>query len=186
MKVSIELKFQTDGDFDFKNDDLYFKKEIGKDLYLKRVIIEQNDINKELELIFQEMKERIFNKYNQKDGLIKIIQKLTPFKTAQAIDNNLEFDVDAEKIFSKRHWVNIEYLSGNHEIDLQIRMERELSEHSLLELIQKIQESYGLRVGQIFENIRSKKGCLFQFSDENLKKEIIELIEKPNLSRIIF
>lgn len=172
-KFEMTLTIETDGDFDFKNDDNYF--EVGSEEYKKTIIVEKQDIESNIVLLFENMKERIFNRYNQKDYLINFIKELEPFK--DTYNKNSVEKVNHVELLDIFGFVDYYYMNGNQTINLTIYKEKILQDFSIQELIEKLQKK-GLRYGQIFENIRNQcKQDLFYISDENLKQELVKLLE---------
>jgi len=117
--VDILLEITTDGDFEFNNSDHYFKEgivntqgyeEIG---YISQSFIEEWELRSSLIDIFREVNNRVFNRYNQKDFLIKRIKRITPFKTDFG-------NIDPITLFNINGMFKYNYLGGNQDMVLTI------------------------------------------------------------------
>jgi len=169
-KFEISLIINTDGDFDFNNVEGYFKESFER--YSKTVFVEEIDLkkylNSYLETLFSNMKERIYNKYNQKEYLIEAVKNLNYKKNYYGKLNPL-------KSVLKDGYFDEIYFGGNQEIRLLIKKIESNSTNELFEMLQ----NKGLRLGQIFENIRKENDDdLFNISDEKFHQELVKMFEK--------
>lgn len=119
--LEINIQIETDGDFDLRNEDGYFEESFesySKSIFLNEYS-DENIIKECLETLISSVKERAFNKYNQKEGLISYIKD---------IDLNFESYNDLHRKESNKVYPYIlnsvknsfTYLSGNHSIKLYL------------------------------------------------------------------
>lgn len=125
-------------------------------------------LNKFLEESFEAMKNRVFNKYSQKDYLIEMVQKLDYRKSFNE-------EIDPLETFLKKGSFLGAYMGGNQSIKVVIH---KVELFSINELLARMQDR-GLRLGQIFEQVRYELGGdLFHVNDRQIHEKLIKLYEK--------
>jgi len=197
-KISINLSINTDGDFDFTNDDEYFT--LGFEEYSVDIVIGEKDFKNQttiIDNIFSEMNKRVFNHYGQKEHLVELVQNLSPTKDASYLYEVSEDKESADNIylldnpfteFLEDGFYSHTYMDGNQVITLNISYIKEV----IISTSDKINKCLsdlsdcGLRYSQVFEIIRTRfGGDIFNLSDEKLLTELEKLVEtsvKPQVA----